>query len=163
AVCAVVCLSLPSAFAEDRLTDAATARTQAGPPADEAMIPDLSGLPEFSGLAYFTGLTSSAFVPDLFVSSTTFQYIKRTQSRTFTGDGFDACTAPPLRAMTAWRKSSGLHAHGLAPRAGLRRTPGAVRPSAAPQADRSEDGDRAGRRRRGRRRQPRCRPRPRPR
>ena len=113
AVCAVVCLSLPSAFAEDRLADAATARTQAGPPADQAMIPDLSGLPEFSGLAYFTGLTSSAFVPDLFVSSASFQYIKRTQSRTFTGDGFDACTAPPLRAMTAWRKSSGLHALGI--------------------------------------------------
>ena len=115
AVCAVVCLSLPSAFAEDRLADGATARTQAGPPVDQAMPSDYSGLPDlsFSGMAGFTGLADSALVPDLFVSSATFRYIKRTQSRTFTGAGFDACTAPSLSAMTAWQKSSGLHALGI--------------------------------------------------
>lgn len=78
-------------------------------PSDYSGLPDLS----FSGMAGFTGLADSALVPDLFVSSATFRYIKRTQSRTFTGAGFDACTAPSLSAMTAWQKSSGLHALGI--------------------------------------------------
>ncbi len=68
AVCAVVCLSLPSAFAEDHLADAAAARTQARPPADQAAFPDFSGLPAVSGLPVLGGLTTSALMPDLFVS-----------------------------------------------------------------------------------------------
>jgi len=118
AVCAAVCLSLPAAFAEDRLSSVTTARPQAGPPVAQAMMPDYSGLPDLSGLASFGGSADSAFVSDLFVSdlfvsSSTFRYIKRTQSRTFTGAGFDACAAPSLRVMTAWQKSSGLHALGI--------------------------------------------------
>ncbi|HZU55397.1 MAG TPA: DUF1906 domain-containing protein [Actinocrinis sp.] len=113
AVCAVVCLSLPSAFAEDHLADAAAARTQARPPADQAAFPDFSGLPAVSGLPVLGGLTTSALMPDLFVSSSAFKYIKRTQSRIYTGNGFDACTAPSLPAMTAWQKSSGYHALGI--------------------------------------------------
>jgi hypothetical protein len=110
AVCAVVCLSLPSAFAEDRLADATTARTQAGPPADQAMARDFAGLSSLSGLS---DSALNAFAPDLFVSSSRFKYIKRTQSRIYTGSGFDACTAPPLPAMTAWRRSSPYRALGV--------------------------------------------------
>src|SRR5947209_7358321 len=107
AVCAVVCLSLPSAFAEDRLIDAATVHTQSGPPVDQAVLPD------FASLSSLGGLTANAFIPDLFVSASAFKHIKRTQARIYTGDGFDACTAPPLRAMTAWRKTSGYRALGV--------------------------------------------------
>ena len=105
--CAVVLLSLPAAFAEDHPADAAALPAQAAPPLDQATFADLSTLPSFSGL------TTSPLASSLFVSSAAFRHIKRTQSRIFTGTGFDACMAPAASAMSAWRTTSGYHALGI--------------------------------------------------
>ena len=119
AVCTLACLTLPPAFAEDQLTDSAAALRQAGLPADQAELPELTafpgfaGLPDLAGTPDFAGLTENTLGSRLLVSASTFQRIKRTQSRVFTGDGFDACTAPSLPAMTAWRTSSGYRALGV--------------------------------------------------
>lgn len=66
AACAVLCLALPSAFAEAHATESISALKQSGPLADQAVLPGLTAFPGFAGLhrmhahGYLAGFYSSA-------------------------------------------------------------------------------------------------------
>lgn len=109
--CALVCAAALPAHAQDRAAvlsqlPGAVSGLPGGAPAEIAALSGLSFLPA-------APLVPDALVPDLLIPPYTFAAIRRSQTRVFTGNGFDTCHAPSPHAMSAWWTSSPYRALGI--------------------------------------------------
>lgn len=102
--CAFVCATGSPACADSH-ADTLTAQTQ-NPDSAELSLSDLSYLPA-------APLVPDVLPPDVLMPPAEFDTVRRTQTRVFTGDGFDACTAPSPKAMSVWWSKSPYRAVGV--------------------------------------------------
>ena len=111
--CVLVCAAAVPACAADSAV--AVTSAIAGTNADAASS-QLSSIPpgaEITRLSELSLLPTEPLAPNVLIPPYAFEALRSSQTRVFVGDGFDACNAPSLQAMSAWWNTSAYRALGI--------------------------------------------------